>query len=116
MKQSQLESFVKAFIEKHWPNNSWITGDPGRGEAAVVLEMFLAELFSTVEPVPVPDSPASVRGGCGQNGDGSWATDGHGCPICGAYGPGSEHGGGIAGSYGCPNRTIIYDYEGNRVQ
>ena len=37
------------------------------------------------------------RGGHGMNGDGTWpATDGRGCPVCGACGDGG-HGG------GCPN-------------
>jgi hypothetical protein len=65
------------------------------------------------EQVPVPEHPFPVRGGCGQNGDGSWAKDGHGCPVCGAYGQGGTHGGGIEGSPGCPNRAVTYDYDGN---
>lgn len=65
--------------------------------------------------VPVPEYPVPARGGCGQNGDGSWATDGHGCPVCGAYGEDTYHGGGIPGTQGCPNRDRTYDYEGNVI-
>jgi hypothetical protein len=58
---------------------------------------------------------AAARGGIGQNGDGSWGTDGHGCPVCGAYGQGSSHGNGAGGSPGCPNRGHAYAYDGARV-
>jgi hypothetical protein len=48
----------------------------------------------------------SDRGGAGRNGDGTWpATDGKGCPNCGAVGKGG-HGG------HCQNGQYTYDESG----
>lgn len=57
----------------------------------------------------VPIGPG--RGGAGQNGDGSWATDGRGCPVCGCYGQ-AEHGKAAQGFEGCPNAGVRYSYDG----
>ena len=49
------------------------------------------------------------RDGKGRNGDGTWpASDGRGCPLCGAVRNGG-HGG------GCPN-TERYDEQGNVIR
>lgn len=49
------------------------------------------------------------RGGKGRNGDGTWpASDGKGCPLCGAVRNGG-HGG------NCPN-TEQYDEQGNVIR
>ena len=46
------------------------------------------------------------RGGAGRNGNGTWpATDGRGCPTCGAI-RGGGHGG------GCPNQQYVYGEDG----
>lgn len=48
----------------------------------------------------------SDRGGAGRNGDGTWpATDGKGCPVCGAV-----RGGGHGGH--CPNLQYTYNKNG----
>lgn len=52
---------------------------------------------------------AGGRGGAGRNWDGTWpASDGRGCPLCGAIRNGG-HGG------GCPN-TEKYDERGNVIR
>lgn len=49
------------------------------------------------------------RGGNGRNGDGTWpATDGRGCPLCGAIRNGG-HGG------GCPKNGTSYHEDGTVI-
>lgn len=103
--------FVAGAVGVWW----WPLSKPAQTFLLVFMAVVLVALGSALRraDVPVPEFPFPVRGGCGQNGDGSWATDGHGCPVCGAYGAGGDHGWGIAGSDGCPNRAKTYDYDGN---
>lgn len=75
------------------------------------------DTFRDMTPEEKGGAAMRSRGGNGRNGDGTWpATDGRGCPVCGAitvsapdYGAAGGHGG------DCPNAGKSYDENGQEM-